>query len=73
MIWILRKKHEYVSQGGKTLLEALCKHTTKLNKAHSYAPLNIFNTKSSREAVIAKFDSRVARLKRVGLSALINL
>jgi transposase len=69
MMWILRKKHECLSQADKTALEALYKHSPKLKKAHSYALklTHIFNTQSSRKAAIAKLDRWVAKVEKSGI------
>jgi transposase len=66
MMWILRKKHECLSQADKSALEALYKHSPKLKKAHSYALklTHIFNTKSSRKAAIAKIDRWIAKVEK---------
>lgn len=69
MMWILRKKHECLSQTDKTALEALYKHSPKIKKAHSYAVklTHIFNTKSDRKAAIAKFDRWIAKVEKSGI------
>ena len=69
IMWILRKKHECLSQADKAALEALYKHSPKLKKAHSYAVklTHIFNTKSSRKAAIAKLDRWVAKVEKSGI------
>jgi transposase len=69
MMWILRKKHECLSQADKAALEALYKHSPKLKKAHSYALklTHIFNTKSSRKAAIAKIDRWIAKVEKSGI------
>lgn len=66
MMWILRKKHECLSQTDKAALEALYKHSPKLQKAHSHALrlTHIFNAKSSRKAAITKIDRWIAKVEK---------
>lgn len=66
IMWILRKKHECLSQADKTVLETLYTHSPKLKKAHNYALTltHIFNTKSSRKSAIAKFDRWIAKVEK---------
>lgn len=70
MMWILRKKHECLSQADKTVLEALYKHSPKLKQAHSYALklTHIFNAKSSRKAAIAKLDRWIAKVEKSAIT-----
>lgn len=58
MMWILRKKHECLSEADKGSLEFLYKHSPTFKKAHSYALrlTHIFNTYSNRKSPIAKID-----------------
>lgn len=58
MMWILRKKHECLSDVDKDKLELLYKHSPILRKAHSYALrlTHIFNTHSSRKSALAKIN-----------------
>ena len=58
MMWILRKKHECLSEADKSSLEFLYKHSPILKKAHSYALrlTHIFNAYSNRKSAVAKID-----------------
>ena len=58
MMWILRKKHECLSEADKDKLELLYKRSPVLRKAHSCALrlTHIFNTHSDRKSALAKIN-----------------
>jgi len=58
MMWILRKKHECLSEVDKEKLELLYKHSPKLKEAHSFALrlTHIFNTHCHRKSALAKIN-----------------
>jgi transposase len=69
MMWILRKKHECLSQTDKSALEVLYKHSPMLKKAHSYALklTHIFNAKSARKVAVAKLNRWIAKVEKSGV------
>jgi transposase len=70
MIWILRKKHECLSDADKTTLKALYKHSPKLKSAHGHALrlTHIFNTKTNRKAAVAKLNRWITRVRKSGVT-----
>ena len=58
MMWVLRKKHECLSEADKDKLALLYKHSPILKKAHSCALrlTQIFNTHSNRKSGMAKIN-----------------
>ena len=70
MMWILRKKHECLSEADKSSLEFLYQHSTKLKEAHSYALrlTHIFNTHSSRKSAMAKINRWILSVKKSGIT-----
>ena len=70
MMWILRKKHECLSEGDKDKLGFLYKHSPILKKAHSYALrlTHIFNTHSNRKSALAKINRWVLSIERSKLT-----
>lgn len=66
MMWILRKKHECLSQAEKATLGVLYEHSPLLKKAHSYTLklTHIFNAKSSRKGALSKFDRWISKVKK---------
>jgi transposase len=70
MMWILRKKHECLSEVDKEKLGFLYKHSPMLKKAHSYALrlTHIFNTHSNRKAAMAKITRWIISVEKSGLT-----
>ena len=70
MMWILRKKHECLSESDKTSLQVLYTHSPALKKAHRQALklTQIFNTHSSRRSGIAKINRWITSVEKEGLS-----
>jgi transposase len=70
MMWILRKKHECLSQADKDKLALLYTHSPILKKAHSYALklTHIFNTHSNRKSAIAKINRWISSVKKSDLA-----
>ncbi len=70
MMWILRKKHECLSQTDKDKLSLLYKHSPLLKKAHKYA-LNlthIFNKHSSRKYAMAKIGRWIDKVEKSNIN-----
>ena len=70
MMWILRKKHECLSEADKEKLDFLYKHSPILKKAHSYALrlTHIFNTHSNRKSALAKITRWIISIKKSKLT-----
>lgn len=70
MMWILRKKHECLSEADKDQLELLYKHSPLLKQAHSLALklTHIFNTHSNRKSAVAKINRWIARVEKSDLT-----
>ena len=70
MMWILRKKHECLSEVDKNKLELLYKHSAILKKAHSYALrlTQIFNTHGNRKSALAKINRWVLSIEKSKLT-----
>ena len=70
MMWILRKKHECLSEADKDKLELLYKHSPILRKAHSYALrlTHIFNTHSNRKSALAKITRWIISIEKSKLT-----
>lgn len=66
MMWVLRAKHECLSEADKQKLEMLYKHSPILKKAHSYALrlTHIFNTHSKRKSAMAKIDRWINKVEK---------
>ena len=69
MMWILRKKHECLTEAEKDTLAVLYKHAPILKKAHSYAIrlTHIFNTHISKRVALIRINRWI---KSVGKSDL---
>ena len=65
MMWILRKKHECLTEADKSKLALLYQHAPLLKQAHSYALklTQIFNTNCSRKAAVAKIDRWIRQVE----------
>ena len=61
-MWVLRRKHECLSEADKDKLELLYKHTPILKQAHSRALrlTHIFNTHCNRKSATAKLNRWIA-------------
>jgi transposase len=70
MMWILRKKHECLSEADKSGLEFLYKHSPKLKEAHSYALrlTHIFNNHSNRKSAMAKINRWILSVEKSELT-----
>jgi len=70
MMWILRKKHECLSNADKEKLELLYHYSPELKKAHRYALklTQIFNTHCSRKSGMAKIKRWFKSVKKSDLS-----
>ena len=66
MMWILRKKHECLSEVDKVSLELLYQHSPELKIAHSYALklTNIFNTHMKRKSAMGKIERWIAAVEK---------
>lgn len=66
MMWILRKRHECLSEADKTGLEFLYKHSPILKEAHTYALklTHIFNTHSNRKSAMAKINRWIISVEK---------
>lgn len=69
MMWILRKRHECLSEANKASLELLYKHSPKLKDAHTYALklTHIFNTHTNRKLALAKIDRWISSVEKSNL------
>ena len=70
MMWILRKKHECLSEVDKGKLEFLYKHSPILKTAHSYALrlTHIFNTHSNRKSAMGKINRWIISIEKSNLN-----
>ena len=70
MMWVLRKKHECLSEADKSSLAFLYLHSPILKKAHTYALrlTHIFNTHSNRKAAMAKINRWIKSVKKSELN-----
>jgi transposase len=66
MMWILRKKHECLSEANKDQLEFLYRHSHVLKKAHNCALrlTHIFNTHSNRKSAMAKINRWIISINK---------
>jgi len=64
MMWILRRKHECLTDQDKTKLKLLYKHSPKLKAAHKYALqlTHIFNTYTSKKNAMAKISRWIVKI-----------
>lgn len=69
MMWVLRRKHECLSEADKDKLELLYKHSPILKQAHSRALrlTHIFNTHSNRKSATAKINRWVTATIKSGI------
>jgi transposase len=69
MMWILRKKHEYLSEADKDKLSLLYKYSPLLKKTHKFALklTQIFNTHSTRSSAMSKINRWIAHVEKSGL------
>jgi len=70
MMWILRKRHECLTQADKEKLELLYKYSPILKVAHSYALklTHIFNTHSNRRTALAKINRWIKSVEKSELT-----
>ena len=70
MMWILRKRHECLTQADKEKLELLYKYSPILKVAHSYALklTHIFNTHSNRRTAMAKINRWIKSVEKSELT-----
>lgn len=70
MMWILRKKHECLSEVDKDKLEFLYKHSPILKRAYSYALrlTHIFNTHSNRKSAMGKINRWIISIEKSNLN-----
>lgn len=66
MMWILRKKHECLTESDKESLKSLYQYSPKLKKAHKFALklTHIFNANSSRKSAIAKLNRWIKSVEK---------
>jgi transposase len=66
MMWILRKKHECLTEVDKNKLSLLYAHSPLLKKSHSYALklTQIFNTHGNRKSAVAKIDRWIRQVDK---------
>jgi len=66
MMWVLRKKHECLSEADTSSLEFLYKHSPILKSAHIYALklTHIFNTHSNRKSALAKINRWIISVEK---------
>ncbi len=69
MMWILRKKHECLSEAEKINLDALYKHSAILKKAHTFAIrlTHIFNTHTNKRLAIIKINRWIKSVEKSDL------
>ena len=69
MMWILRKKHECLTEAEKDSLAVLYKHSPILKKAHSYAIrlTHIFNAHTNKRLAIIKINRWLNAVEKSGL------
>ena len=70
MMWIVRKKHECLSDVEKNQLALLYKHSPKLKEMHCAALklTHIFNTHQNRKRALTKLSRWIAAIQKSGLS-----
>ncbi len=70
MMWILRRKHECLSEADKEKLQLLYHYSPLLKKAHHYAIklTQIFNTHSSRKSAMAKINRWIVSVEKSNLT-----
>ena len=70
MMWILRKKHECLTEADKKSLELLYKYSPKLKQAHTYALklTHIFNAHSTRKSAMAQLDRWIVKVEKSGIN-----
>lgn len=70
MMWILRRKHECLSEADKGKLQLLYQYSPLLKKAHHFALrlTHIFNTHSSRKSAMAKINRWIKSVEKSRLS-----
>jgi transposase len=66
LMWILRKKHEFLNETDQLKLKNLYKYSPKLKQAHSFAPklTHVFNTHGSRKSSIAKINRWISKVEK---------
>ena len=66
MMWLLRRKHECLSEADKEKLQLLYQYSPILKKAHHFALrlTHIFNTHSSRKSAMAKMNRWIQSVKK---------
>jgi len=69
MMWILRKKHECLTEAEKDSLAVLYKHSPILKKAHSYAIrlTHIFNTHTNKRVALIKINRWIKSVEKSDL------
>jgi transposase len=70
MMWIVRKKHECLSDVEKDQLALLYKHSPKLKEMHRAALklTHIFNTHQNRKTALTKLNRWIVAIQKSGLS-----
>lgn len=70
MMWILRRKHECLSEADKSKLSLLYQHSPILKRAHKLAIklTHIFNTHQTRKSGIAKLNRWIRSVQKSGLT-----
>ncbi len=70
MMWIVRKRHECLSEIEKNQLSLLYKHSPKLKEIHRAALklTHIFNTHQNRKTALTKLNRWIATIQKSGLS-----
>jgi transposase len=70
MMWILRKKHECLTDADKESLELLYQYSPTLKQAHQFALklTHIFNTHSNRKLAMAKSDRWISKVEKSRLT-----
>ena len=70
MMWILRKKHECLTDADKESLELLYQYSPTLKQAHQFALklTHILNTHSNRKSAMAKIDRWISKVEKSGLT-----
>lgn len=69
MMWILRRRHECLTQADKEKLELLYQYSPTLKQAHHYALrlTHIFNTHSNRKSGVAKINRWIKTVSKSDL------
>lgn len=70
MMWILRRKHECLTETDKEKLQLLYQYSPLLKKAHRYAIklTQIFNTHSNRKSAMAKINRWMKSVEKSGFT-----